>query len=567
MFEKLMNITSKVYEVAETKIDSYLLKSKMDAFDDIERQSIDFDDKEYENSQGWREKIGPVGFDFLKEIASSSIFTAISLRRINEIAAFCHPQRSKYDIGYAIKMRDENKEAGDTEKKEIKEIIEFINNTGYEKGREKITKQSRTLEEFVRLIVNDRLKYNQISFERVPFQYTKKGEFKLHSFYYTPSNSIKYAIPKKESKEALKSSVNPDYFKDPDKIKKRIDSFKDDDLYYVQVKEGRIINVFDHNELALIQGNLNGDLDNNGYCKGELELAINMISGHVFAETHNRVYFTQGFSNKGILVIKKKMARRDMDRFKQHFRQQMQGTSNAFRVPIVSNTEIQWVSFQADAKDMEWKEWMYYLIRLICACFQMSPQEINFDITRDTGPSLSDGGGRHREILSMFKETGIRPLLRWLANIINREIIRYYNSEYYKKYVFEFVGIDAEQRNDEIERLCKEIQNYKTVNEARKELDMEKIENGDIILNGAYLQYLGMKQQQSMMGGMPSYNDESEDENETEEESKGNEENQEEEKGETEKERKSGDIKDILTEREATKATVKLDNMLRKSKK
>lgn len=487
MFDRTKQLAGKAYRYMDMKLDDMVLKATENYYDNFSKQSIDYKEDDYDNSEGWREKKGYLGFDFLKDIASqNSIFIAIMLRRINELAAFAHPQKNKYDVGYKVRMRDEDKEATKKEKSEIKEIEEFIFNTGLEKGRDKITKDPKNFEEFVRLFYRDRYRYNQVGIERVPLKVSENGDFKLHSFYHVPSNSLRYASNKKDSKKGLLDSIDESDTEEANKIKKEIN---DEDVYAVQLYHRRVISAFSKERLVLKQGNLDAELDNNGYSMGELELAVNLISSHIFAETHNRLYFKQGFSNKGILVLKKGMHRRDLERFRQHFRQQMQGTSNSFRVPIMSGQEVTWVPFQQNTKDMEWKEWVYYLIKLICAIFQISPEEINFDISKTgTGGLGTDSGGKHAEIRKMFKETGIRPMLRFLQGIINQQIIKYYNPDYYKKYVFEFVGLNIEQKNEEIERIVKEVQHYKTVNEIRAEQDLEELENGDIILNQVFLQ-------------------------------------------------------------------------------
>ena len=501
MLEKTKAIFNKTYQYFDMKLDDLVLKATSNYYDNFSKDSVEYEERDYDSNEGWREKIGIVDFSFLRDISRDSIFTAICLRRVNELAAFAHPQKNKYDVGYKVRMRDENKEAGDTEKAEMKEVEEFIYNTGLEKKRDKLTKNPLIFEEFVRLLYRDRYIYNQIGIERVPFKYSEGGEFKLHSFYHVPGGSLRYASDKKDSKTGLLDSIDESNIENAEKIKKEINS---GDIYAVQLYRQRIIAAFTRDKLVIKQGNLDSELDNNGYSKGELELAVSLISAHIFAETHNRLYFNQGFSNKGLLVIKKAMHRRDLERFKQHFRQQMQGTSNSFRVPILSGTECTWVPFQANTKDMEWEKWINYLIKLICAIFQISPQEINFDISRESSGGLGgDSGSKHAEIRKMFKETGVLPLLRWLQGIINREIIKYYNPEYHKKYVFEFVGMSAELEAQEIDRLLKEVKGYKTVNEVRAERDLEEIDGGDIILDPVFIQ----NKQASEMGGFDDYDD------------------------------------------------------------
>src|SRR6185369_1555824 len=61
-------------------------------------------------------------------------------------------------------------------------------------------------------------------------------------------------------------------------------------------------------------------------------------------------------------------------------------------------------------------------------------------------------------------------------------------------------------RKQEIERLQKEVNVWKTLNEARIEMGYPPIEHGDVVLNATYTQYLAQKEQADQMGdeqGMP----------------------------------------------------------------
>ncbi|MCP6423092.1 hypothetical protein NL463_27690, partial [Klebsiella pneumoniae] len=77
-----------------------------------------------------------------------------------------------------------------------------------------------------------------------------------------------------------------------------------------------------------------------------------------------------------------------------------------------------------------------------------------------------------------------QPLLRFIEELINRHII----SEFGDKYTFQFVGGDTKSELDKLSILQKEVQVYKTVNEAREEQGLKPIDGGDVILDSAFLQ-------------------------------------------------------------------------------
>jgi hypothetical protein len=66
-----------------------------------------------------------------------------------------------------------------------------------------------------------------------------------------------------------------------------------------------------------------------------------------------------------------------------------------------------------------------------------------------------------------------------------------------------FCGIDdAEDRDAELDRDIKMVQNFKTLNETRAKYNLDKLEGGDIVLNPIYSQQAMMAMQ-----GNPESND------------------------------------------------------------
>jgi hypothetical protein len=155
-------------------------------------------------------------------------------------------------------------------------------------------------------------------------------------------------------------------------------------------------------------------------------------------------------------------------------------------------------------KDMEWHEWMMYLIKLICSVFGVNPAEINFDISKDSAQSLGDGGKRNEVQLRDTRNSMLRPLLNWIEDVINNDLLPKYSSELSDKYIFEFVGLDALDEDQELDRIKKKVTTVYTVNEVRRELGMDDLENGDIILDNVFIQNkssVEMQAQQEQMGG------------------------------------------------------------------
>lgn len=67
------------------------------------------------------------------------------------------------------------------------------------------------------------------------------------------------------------------------------------------------------------------------------------------------------------------------------------------------------------AKENQWLEWQEYLVKKICAIFQISPQQLGltFDINKATSQTQQ----------SIFEDTGLIPLLLLLEEYLNRELL------------------------------------------------------------------------------------------------------------------------------------------------
>ena len=94
----------------------------------------------------------------------------------------------------------------------------------------------------------------------------------------------------------------------------------------------------------------------------------------------------------------------------------------------------------------------------------------------------------------------MRPLLRFVETCLNKYLI----TEFSNDYVFNFTGIDAKTERETIDLDKERVRVFKTVNEIRREHDMEPLEHGDIILDSSYISVHNQAQMGAMgaMGGM-----------------------------------------------------------------
>lgn len=530
MAEMNKSFFTKVREAVDVTLDSYIAKSRSnieepvktnDHGDKLAVTEIDFQGQE---QYGWKEKSGMVGNPVLKTMARrDSVIIAIHQTRIAQASMFTKKQRTRYLPGWLIvpeesadltedqklELSDPNLSPEEYEQKkfefeqeriklkkkqmkEIEEIENFIKFCGMT-SEESDTSHKRTdFEKFVKVAVRDRLTYNYSAVELVP----QKNQELCHHFYPVSAGTVRLAT--RRSAAALQKLLEENMKMrglSAEDIKRKTDK----PFRYVQVVRGQMVAAWSEDWFIYEPANPSVDPEDNGYAPGELEFLINIVTAHLYAEAHNRNFFVQGIGTKGLLHIKgDNISRAQLEAFKRQWFNQISNARNAFRPPIIGMAdEVKWVPLAQSNREMEFEQWMNYLIRICCAVYQIDPAEINFDISKINSSTLNESSNETR--IKASRDKGLKPLLDYVQNIINNNILPRWNPEYSKKYRFEFVGLDAETRQQEIDRLEKETRVWKTLNEARIEQGHAPLEDGDLVLNATYTQYLAQKQQQDQM--------------------------------------------------------------------
>ena len=531
MAKQNKSFIGKVWEAVDVTLDSYITKSRSSiqetpAEADQRGDKLSISELDYAGNEqyGWKEKYGMVGNPVLKSMARrDSVVIAIHQTRIAQASAFTKKQRSRYVTGWLIvpeepadlsedqKLQLSNPELTPEEyaalqyefeqervklkqkqTKEMLEIEEFIKHCGMLQDESDTTHKRVDFDKFIKIAVRDRLTYNYAAVELVP----QRNEEVCHHFYPVSAGTVKYAT--RRSAEQLRKLMI-DNMKMRGLSEEMIQRKTKKPYKYVQVVRGQVQAAWSEDWFVFEPANPTIDPEDNGYAMGELEMLIQIITAHLYAEAHNRNFFVQGIGTKGLLHIKgENISRAQLEAFKRQWFNQISNTRNSFRPPIIGMAdEVKWVPLAQSNREMEFEQWMNYLIRICCAVYQIDPAEINFDISKVNTSTLNESSNETR--IKSSRDKGLKPLLDYIQNLINNNILPRWNPEYAKKYRFEFVGLDAETRQQEIDRLEKETRVWKTINEARIEMGKAPLEDGDIVLNAIYSQYLAQKLQQAQM--------------------------------------------------------------------
>lgn len=385
----------------------------------------------------------------LRALASHPIIAAIIQTRVNQLAEFAS-LADEDGLGFRIYLADPNNSPTPEEMKEIRELEKFLLHCGSEQDNFELT-----FEHFMRQIVRDSLVYDQCNFEIVR---NKKGE--IVSFSPVDAATIRRAG---YSESEIKSGK-----RDPEAI------------HYVQVIGNKIVAQYNQKDLCFGVRRPRSDIEVMGYGFPELEEIYESLQNIFNAEAYNTANFTNGISTSGIIAVKSKMNPKLFRAFRREFYQMLTGVNNAKRTPLIqldpeNQEEIQSVQLGSSNSEMEYQEWLHYLIKVICAVYQLDPAEIGFQFTVERIKNTLFTQDPFARVL-LGREKGLRPLVRSIEVWMNKYIISQINP----KYVFQFTGMDSISAIDKI-KIEHHKMSYMTINEIRHYHDLPALPDGDII--------------------------------------------------------------------------------------
>lgn len=419
----------------------------------------------------YKEKPSALTYSILYQMATrNSIVGAVINTRVNQVSTFSQPARFSEDgVGYRIRLRDPRKVPTAEQRRIMYALESFLENCGFDRDRSR-----DDFDTFLRKEVRDSLIYDQMTFEVVP---DRKG---LPSMILpVDASTIRAAAPLEHD----------------EKFRATGDATK-----WVQIIDGQVRAEFDADELAFCVRNPRTNINLQPYGFSELEQLITQVTSHLYAEEYNSKFFSQGGTTKGIINIKADPTgignREQLASFKRQWLAQVNGMTGAWKTPVVQIPDgIEYINVSQSNREMEFEKWMNYLVNIVCAIYQIDPAEVNFP----NNAGVAGNGGSVFESsqeakIKNSRDKGLKPLLRFIEASINHNIISRFSDEF----VFCFTGINEKTEEEKAALEEKQIRLWKTVNEARKEHDLEPIENGDVILDASWINFNATQQ---AMGG------------------------------------------------------------------
>jgi len=480
-----------------------MFKSKIE-FNDPTKGTKSFlvDPLEPVYAMGYKERKYSLAFEMLKQIPQQlAIINAIIQVRCNQVAAFSVPFRISKSVGFEVAHRDPGHATTKSEMEFIQHLERFVYNCGAPVPNPHNNYKRDDFESFLKKIVRDSLVFDQSTIEIIPDRTGQPYEFMA-----VDASTIRIAGP--YAYQGLNGGLdmkdtnlmnNSTYLRNweqrtPFRSMKTLETGRKGEVPdYVQLIHGQVANVYYRDELAFGVRNPRTDIKIAGYGYSELEMLISIITAHLYAEDYNKKFFINGSAPKGLLNLKgENLSPEMLEGFRRQWKANLEGVSNSWKTPILQAEQgVEWIDLHPSNREMEYGQWMEYLLKVSCGTFLIDPAELNFDLHGGvTQTPLFESSQEWK--LKASRDRGLKPLLRFIAKQINEHII----SKIDDHFVFDFVGLDELTEQEQHELRQEQVASYKTLNEVRRSEDLPDVEYGDTILNPTYVQAVNMRIQQ-----------------------------------------------------------------------
>jgi len=267
-------------------------------------------------------------YSYSKDIIVQSIIGT----RTNQVRKFARPSRlSKDNIGYEIvpkNPRGKNGKPTVQQLNEAKKIEEFIQNTGSE-----YQSQRKDFPSFLSQLLYNHFVYDQINVERV-FRHPNDN-YMNHFIMVDARNVVFKNIPRS-------ADMPRKFLQYPNRTNTAL---------------GAPIE-FSEKELTFSTYNHDTDLQRHGYGESDVEKSFKHLKMHMDTEQFNARFFSQGGTTRGILVIGSKDSNMQqnaaaLSALRRQWQSSFQGVNGAWKIPVISATDAQFVNMTQSSKDME----------------------------------------------------------------------------------------------------------------------------------------------------------------------------------------------------------------------
>jgi len=445
----------------------------------------------YTRQNFFKQKTSRLSNTMLKTVSLRDwLVSSILQIRVDTMCMFGKVQEDIFETGFKIEKKNRTEQYTEEEINEIKFLESFI----YHCGDPEVTPmdERKTFDTFLKLLTRDALTFGYVAIEKV---FTRGG--RLCRLRPLPAENV-YLVDKKMPKntvetqlDTLKNVFKPRPGANDPSLEYEVNEQEIDYYKYVQVSmDLRPIMGFGDEDMIFELFNPQNFADSGGYSLSPLELSIINVMNHMNVDMYNHRFFTHGYAARGIINLKGQVTQSALRNFRTLFYNAINGSNNAWRTPVVAGLDdIQWVSLNPNAKDMEYLSYNNMVMRSICTQFQIDPMELGLDYLISATGKVPSQQSNNKFKIEYSKERGLYPIIRFFENMVNSKILPIIDKDLAKKYRFVFKGYTDETPQTKLALQQAQIALFKSLNDIRSENRLPLIEEplANLPLNASYI--------------------------------------------------------------------------------
>lgn len=415
------------------------------------------------NARGIRERFYTLSFSILREISRKvAVITSIQNLRTMQIRPFSVISHNEDDLGFMVKLKDKDATPTSKQKKEMKEIEEFVLYSGYTNFNDPEIEDREGMEEINEYLIRELLTIDQVA---ISLRRNRSG--KLIDYWLLDAATIKRTVKGRG-------------FDGNKQIK------------FVQEIDSRIIDTFTNDDIVFYYANRRADITKRGYGYSYLEMAMDVITSWLFGMSYNKEFFNTSSMPKGIISFEDgKLNQSEIEELQRQWISMFKGIKGMWKTPFLQYA-AKWQNISPSNRDMEFNQYIQMLAAWICAIHGTDAQELGMRFNQAQNV-LNDN---QEAKIAYSKDRGLRHLLTSISTVYNKIICKVPE---WNEYYLCFTGLEAKDQKSTMDVDKTQVETYMTLNEKRAEKDLKPVDGGDVVLNPQFIQ---LQQQQMMQEGM-----------------------------------------------------------------
>lgn len=410
-----------------------------------EFDAMQFDPTMLPTYLGFVDRRTAITYDSMRYIRAKLPFiSAIISRYVDDLAVYCAPNRPFGEPGFRIGLRDTRREPSRTELKVIQQAQDWMLTSGTTRDGDRTIRPG--LMDVVKMLTDNSMHYDQCNLEILHDRLGRPAAWVV-----VDPTTIRYALPQSVSFRNEAADYNA-----------------------VQIVNGNIVAKFNKNNLIWGVRNPSSHVNTYGYGVSEIEMCFEVIGHLINGMEYNGKQFTNGVLSPGILNLSGRLTPGQLTNIRKMIVQLLVGVQNAWRLPVTNTEKIEYIDLKRSNKDMEYSDWMNFLLRILLAEYRMDGLELNFMFSGSGSGEKSMFEGPNKAKFTESKRRRIFPVLAMLERMFNEHIIW----KIMPDFEFKWTGASIMSPEEQINILTQQLRTFMTVDEGRAFFDLKPLPDG-----------------------------------------------------------------------------------------